>query len=120
MWIRIRSTPPGEAPEHIRAAWVGLELPLAPNARGLHSGLGFGVLSGPRSAIGQWFALLLGRGQRETGYIVEADQAVELLAAKSPQAAAWWREHAACWIAPGRQLLFSADACEEIPEPEKA
>ena len=88
MRIRIRSTPPGEAPEHIRAAWVGLELPLAPNAPGLHSVLGFGVLSAPKSAIGQWFALLLGRWQRETGYIVEADQAVDLLAAKSPEAAA--------------------------------
>ena len=28
-WIRIIATPPGEAPEHIRAAWVGLALPLA-------------------------------------------------------------------------------------------
>ena len=28
MHIRIKSTPPGEAPEHIRQAWVGLVLPV--------------------------------------------------------------------------------------------
>ena len=29
MDIRIISTPPGEAPEHVRAAWIGLTLPAA-------------------------------------------------------------------------------------------
>lgn len=99
---------------------MGLELPIARPSHGSQRAVGFGVLHGPRSFLGQWIAYFPGRGHTETGYIIDADQAVELLAAKSPQAAAWWREHAAGWIAPGRQLLFSADECEEIPEPEKA
>lgn len=78
------------------------------------------MLHGPKSLPGQCIAHFPGRGHTETGYIIDANLAVERLAAKSPQAAAWWREHAAGWIAPGRQLLFSADECEEIPEPEKA
>ncbi len=116
MRIRITSMPPGEAPAHIRAAWVGLVLPVSPRAPALQSCIGIGVLSGPKSMLGQWLAILLARGQRESGYVVEADRAIEVLATKSPAAAAWWREHAPSFIAPGRQLLFSAEACEEVPE----
>src|SRR5262245_16725666 len=32
--IRITATPPGEAPEHVRSAWVGLEVPLYPGETG--------------------------------------------------------------------------------------
>src|SRR3954470_18176769 len=110
MKIRIKSTPPGEAPEHVRQAWIGLEIPVPPRFAGCRRCLGFGVLSGPKSRLGTLFAILFGRAQRETGYIVEANVAIDLLASRSPDAAAWWREHAPRFIEPGRHFMFAAEA----------
>jgi len=114
MKIRIISTPPGEAPEHIRQAWIGLEIPVPPQYAGRHRAFGVGVLSGPQSWLGGLFAILFGRAPRETGYIVEASVAVDLLAARSPAAADWWRQHAPRTIEPGRYFLFAAESCEEL------
>ncbi|HEY7315037.1 MAG TPA: hypothetical protein VH643_37170 [Gemmataceae bacterium] len=47
MFVRIIATPPGEAPEEIRQAWLGLELPLAAGETGPHNVPTGGVLSGP-------------------------------------------------------------------------
>jgi hypothetical protein len=60
------------------------------------------------------FALLMGRTGRQSGYIVEAHRAVEILAVHSPDAAKWWRENAADSIKPGRRFLFSAESCQEV------
>src|SRR5688572_15600413 len=50
--VRIISTPPGEAPEEIRRAWVGLVVPLsARHGTGPRSYRAFGVLTAPR---GMW------------------------------------------------------------------
>ncbi len=113
MKIRIKSTPPGEAPEDIRQAWIGLEIPIPPRFAGRRRGFGVGVVSGPKSRLGALFAILLGRRQRAVGYIVEASVAVDLLAAHSPEAAGWWRQNAPSFIEPGRYFLFAADSCEE-------
>jgi len=114
MIIRIKSTPPGEAPEHIRQAWVGLEIPVPPRFAGRRRAFGVGVLSGPKSILGSLLALLFGRGKHEIGYIVEASVAVELLATRSPAAADWWRQNASHHIKPGRWFLFAAECCEEL------
>jgi hypothetical protein len=112
MDIRIASTPPGEAPEAIRAAWVGLVLPLAvPGARTIPT---VGVLSRPKTQFGQFLALLCGRVKHERGYIVDAQRAVEILAAHAPVAAQWWRDNAAASVAPGKRLLFAAEVCQEV------
>jgi hypothetical protein len=116
MKIRIKSTPPGEAPEHIRNEWVGLEIPVPARYTGRRKGLGFGVLSGPKSRLGAFLAVLFGRANRETGYIVEAQVAVNLLAARSPEAATWWRENTPRFIEPGRYFMFAAESCEELPD----
>lgn len=88
MEIRIINTPPGEAPEHVRKAWVGLILPLAVSgARTRHT---VGILA-RKEFLGMLFALLTGRTDRHSGYIVDA---VETLATRSPDAAKWWRENA--------------------------
>jgi hypothetical protein len=112
MHIRIISTPPGEAPEHVRAAWVGLVLPLA--VSGAHTRHGVGVLSGPKTWLGQLVACLSGKTERQRGYIVDASHAIEMLAAHAPDAATWWRENAAASIRPGKRLLFPAEACQEV------
>ena len=111
MRIRIISTPPGEAPERIRAAWVGLELPAARTTTSVST---IGVLSRPKTRTGLFFAWLFGRTQREVGYTVRASSAIEMLATRSPEAAAWWCENSPHAIAPGEYFLFAAEACEEV------
>lgn len=112
MDIRIISTPPGEAPEQVRAAWIGLVLPLAiSGARTMET---VGVLSRPKTRLGLFFARLFGRTKRQSGYVVEAQRAVEILAAHAPDAAKWWRESAAFSIQPGQLFLFAAEVCQEV------
>jgi hypothetical protein len=114
MHIRIKETPPGEAPENIRQAWVGLVLPVLPQFSRIRTHPGFGVLTGPKTQFGLVLATILGRGQKQTGYIVEAKTAVELLASHSKDAAEWWRQNAPQFLKPKFYFLFSADSCEEI------
>jgi hypothetical protein len=108
--VRIIARPEGEAPEWVRDAWIGLELPL------VHAGavetLGFGVLTGPKYRWVESLLCRLGRAQRVCGYVVPADEAVERLAGKSPEAARWWRENAARYTQPGAAFVFDVPACE--------
>ena len=115
MQIRIKSTPPGEAPEYIRKAWVGLVIPVPPRSPGRHKGVGFGVLSGPKNRLIACFGALFGFGQREIGYTVYSKVAIDLLAARSPEAAQWWHQNTPRFIEPGRYFMFAADSCEELP-----
>jgi hypothetical protein len=112
MHIRIISTPPGEAPEQVRAAWIGLTLPLL--VAGAHVTETVGVLSGPTTRFGLFFARLFGRVRRERGYFVDAHQAVELLATHAPDAARWWRESAARAVQPGSVFVFHCEVCQEV------
>ena len=115
MNIRIIKTPPGEAPEEVRRAWVGLTLPIPPRFAGRRHASTVGVVSGPKSFLGVLFALISRRGvHQEDGYFVVAETAVEILARHSPDAAAWWRQHAPRSIAHGQMFVFAGDACEEI------
>ena len=113
--VRIVRPPIGEAPEWVRRAWVGLELPLAvPQAVTLETS---GVLTGPRSWPGYWWARLTGRLQVVSGYVVASDRAIDLLGRSRPEAAAWWRTHAPDFCQPGAEFIFDAPACEPSPEP---
>jgi hypothetical protein len=114
MQIRIKSTPPGEAPENIRRAWIGLVLPVLPQFPKARTFSGFGVLTGPKTRFGMIFATLLGRGQKHKGYAVEAKTAIELLGNHSKTAADWWRQDAPQFLNPKFYFLFPADSCEEI------
>lgn len=110
--IRIIARPEGEAPEAVRDAWIGLELPLVyPEPV---DSLTFGILSAPRYRWLERLLCSLGRAQRITGYVVPADQAVERLAARDPAAAQWWRDNAARFIAPGAHFVFDLPACEPL------
>jgi hypothetical protein len=96
--VRIRATPPGEAPEAIRQAWVGLELP----ARAEQGDPGaFDVLSN-RSVYCR------------DCYAVNGAEAVSLLAAHSPDAAQWWRRNAPHVLVGGYDLIFPAEVCEAL------
>ena len=58
--VRIIAAPPGEAPLWVRQKWVGLDLPVT-RYSGQSRFLGLGVLSMPRSWLGQWLAVIKGR-----------------------------------------------------------
>ena len=75
--IRITSIPPGEAPAAIRAAWVGLELPLKRSKPQRY--LGSGVLSGPRNGIQTLLHMITLRLKVHTGFVVPALSAIEIL-----------------------------------------
>ena len=111
--VRIITCPPGEAPLAVRLAWVGLELPGTPTSRKL--AMTSGVLSGPRGLWWQLAGLVRGRYGVRTGYAVIARDAVNLLQAKDPAAAAWWREHCAHLLDGRRLFLFPTASCEERP-----
>jgi hypothetical protein len=114
VFVRIIATPPGEAPEEVRRAWVGLELPLAAGETGPRTLPIGGVFTGPRTFLGKLFKLLTGQRQYAHGYAIEAPQALVLLAEKAPWAAQWWRKHVPhCWQ-PGQVFLFHAEVCAEV------
>jgi hypothetical protein len=99
--IRIASVPPGEAPQSIREAWIGLELLVsAGQAKHRRQGV-FGVLSNRKAGSCD-------------GYSVNGVEAVKLLAAKDRQAAEWWRHNAPHVLRGGYQLVFPAEVCEEV------
>jgi hypothetical protein len=111
--IRIIACPPGEAPLSVRLAWVGLELPLAPRRATRRLAMTSGVISAPRGLWQCIAALFLGRSGVQTGYSVNALEAVNLLQAKDPVAAAWWREHCGHLLDGKRWFLFPTASCEE-------
>ncbi|HVS37393.1 MAG TPA: hypothetical protein VMS17_17660 [Gemmataceae bacterium] len=99
VYVRVVDTPPGEAPERIRRAWVGVKLPSRRWAAkaGIHRTEG--VLSQQVRASGK-------------GYAVNGRAAVQALASHSPEAAAWWRANAPHVVAWGYRLWFPSDVCE--------
>jgi hypothetical protein len=120
VWIRLVSTPPGDAPEEVRRAWVGLELPLA-------GGSGFpwfvpagdctGLTAGRRSFRASLWSAVTQRWVR--GYLVHAPRALALLAEKDPTAVRWWRDASPSAWKPGRKFTFPRDLCVEIPDPPR-
>lgn len=111
--IRIVRRPEGEAPEWVRDAWIGLELPLlAPNP--MTCRIVGGVLTMPKTRFGYWLAMLAGRSRLFTGYLVDANRAVQRVEARNPTAAIWWRAHAGASVQPGQGFIFDLPACERI------
>jgi hypothetical protein len=99
--LRIIATPPGEAPERIRRAWVGVELPLRRGETEPSDHVSVGVLSHLAPA-------------RTMGYAVDGRATVKALASHSPEAATWWREHAPHVLQRGYRFFFPCEACEHL------
>ena len=109
--IKIISIPAGEAPPHIREAWVGLVLPLAePEMRRIRSA---GVLNGPGSYFKYIYKFLTGQYTNYEGYVVEGVTAIAILARHNPTAAEWWRENSPYLLKPGQFIFFEAAYCQE-------
>jgi hypothetical protein len=99
--LRIVRVPPGEAPEVIRRAWLGIELPLrrGESEPSLHQTVGVLSQRGAEMAM---------------GYAVDGRRAVDALTSQLPAAAAWWREHAPHVVARGYRLFFPSGVCELV------
>jgi hypothetical protein len=101
----------------VREKWVGLYLPLAQQSAEplrLYTG---GVISGPRTRTQAWIAWLFGKFKSSSGYMVEVPAALEALERASPEAAAWWREHAPHLVPPDKLFFFDAQAGQVVEEP---
>ena len=101
--IRITALPPGEAPQFVRQAWVGLELPLIQGQVETDNLPAQQVLSRQRV-------------HPPGSYAVEGKAAIKILDSASPEAARWWRENAPDILAPGYQLVFPAEVCERLDD----
>lgn len=117
--LKITSVPPGEAPDWVRQHWVGLALPLPDGREAPVTLPTFGVLSTPKTRIGQCLARFFGRARTETGYLVEALAAIDLLAQSSREAADWWRTHTPELARPGQYLLFQVGVGHVQPSDER-
>jgi len=106
MQLRITSVPPGEAPLWVREKWLGLSLPLAQRKSPPLTLQVSGVLTGPKSFVYGVIGFLLGRYEKQSGYVIETLAAIEVLAQSSPEAAAWWRENVPHLIKPRRFFVF--------------
>ena len=104
--LRITAVPPGEAPLWVREKWVGLSLPIAQRQAKARSLLTSGVLSGPRGFFSSIGALVAGKLERRSGFLVEAQAAIAVLAESSPEAAAWWQENTPHLLRPKRYFVF--------------
>ena len=94
----------------MRKAWVGLVLPVAGPLR---SYLTEGVLSGPKSALGELIAVFTGGCKLVAGYRVDSQAAVAILAEVNPEAAEWWRVNTPHLMTKGRCFVFQAPVCQE-------
>lgn len=113
--VRIVATPAGEAPEWVRKAWVGLDLPCKSAKSAMFVTLG---VTAPAPTFWAKLGMSLGfGGERQKGFAVPAIAAVEALAAVNPEAAAWWRENTPQLLRPGQALLFDEAACKMADEP---
>jgi hypothetical protein len=101
--IRIRALPPGDPPEWVRAAWVGLELPLIVGQVRPEEGPAQQAVSRQQVNVPE-------------GYAVDGKTAVETLESASSEAASWWRSNAPDVLAPGYQLVFPAHVCERLDD----
>jgi len=99
--IRILATPAGEAPEDVRQAWVGLEIPLSPGETKARRIPAVEVLSNQPARSQAYF-------------LVPAFWAIARLEAADARAAAWWKENVPKVLVPGYQLAFPEEACERL------
>jgi hypothetical protein len=67
------------------------------------------VLSGPRGFLASVGALLTGRLKRRSGFLVETQAAIAVLAKSSPEAAAWWQQNTPHLLRPKRYFVFPDD-----------
>jgi len=109
MNIEIIAIPPGEAPEHIRAQWLGICLPLLINKESVFQTVG--VLSGPKTLFAALSFYFLGGVKAERGYAVSAKIAIDILEQSSPEAAQWWKHNTNMYTKKNAVFVFHSHVC---------
>jgi hypothetical protein len=71
-------------------------------------------LTGPRSFLGSLWRLLFDPPASFWQYVVDVDEAIDILADADPDAAAWWEANAPHLIGRGRRFGFAEEVCEEL------
>lgn len=116
-YIRVTETPPGDAPEVVRAAWVGLCIPLAEIAHPQPNWWSvYGIKENP-SGLFYKMKRLLGLTLDEQpwhGYLVEVLPAIAVLHIANPVAAEWWQRNTPHLFKNGQTLVFPSSCCIEI------
>lgn len=103
--IKIITPPAGQAPEWVRQAWVGLELPVS-DAPGQQS---HEPRYQQRGVLGS-----MASPDNIGGYNVRTEKALEILRKENAQAAEWWDDHINPQAMPW--LVFGKKFCELINE----
>jgi len=116
MHVRIIATPPGEAPEEIRKAWVGLSLPVVDEDSRARTWRTIGVLTGPKTFVSSLLAVLSGRTRPVEGFRVNSSTAIRKLEECDPAAAAWWRANAPHYCKPSSCFVFHATVCSVLED----
>lgn len=110
--LRILRTPAGDAPEHVRRAWVGLELPLIEDREFVVQSV---LETAPiRSRLQLFLWRLTGRIKRQRGYSVYVNDALAALERERPLEAAWWRQNLPHLCVPGQLFIFDAVCGERV------
>ena len=115
--IRIVAAPPGEAPDEVREAWIGIVLPVVPCHLRPIRGSQFGVVTGPKTPLMLRLAGFLGLGRTHSAtYPVDAKTALRVLSEHAPLAEAWWRSNTPHLYREGMILGFAEHVCEVVAE----
>jgi hypothetical protein len=116
LFVRVDSIPEGESLLWLREQWVGLVLPLAQHRQTSLQFLASGVLTGPKTLLARLLTPLSGKFVRRAGCKVQATAAVNIVAARSPEAAAWSRENAAHPLKTGRCFVVQQETARVTNE----
>lgn len=95
-YLKIVSTPSGEAPLIIREAWIGVSIPYPEGT----------LIMGPRNALLGGVITGTFRGIKEV-YDISAKDAINALALLNPDAAQWWKDMG---LVHG-EFIFEAKGC---------
>lgn len=114
--VRIVATPNGEAPVHVRTAWIGVVVPLASEVAAAQDFTPSGVLTGKRPPLllRAW-AALRGRSMSR-GFEVPIVASIDILGQVRPDAARWWRENAPWLFVSGGTWFFDEASCELVTD----
>lgn len=112
-FITFISPPPGQAPDEVRRAWVGVTVPVTTHeARLLDRVPVVGVRSGPYGFWRTLWGIVTRRVETWRGYSIESRKCLAHLRDRAPDAAAWWAENAPRFLEPRRCFVFPAECCE--------
>ena len=112
MIIEITDVPPGAAPDWVRQTWVGMQLKAVQSTPVTMPTVS--MRGGQKSKLSIIWNMLSGQATTRTGYIVNARDAIGLMALKNEEAAQWCIDNTPLALDPKQVLLFEQSCCRLI------